>query len=129
MDQLAEIRRNFALLCYAHAEPLLAQIVPELRRVLGEEHPDTLVATADLSFVYTNQGKYPQAEPLATQLIEVRRRILGQEHPDTLTSMQMLARLACSGLPLRGIAWTGRGADRNVSDLKVACCRIGLSAV
>jgi tetratricopeptide (TPR) repeat protein len=61
------------------------------KRVLGEEHPDTLTSMANLASTYSNQGRWKEAEELEVQVIETRKRVLGQEHPDTLISMANLA--------------------------------------
>jgi tetratricopeptide (TPR) repeat protein len=63
------------------------------RRVLGQEHPETLSTINNLAGLYRDQGKYVLAEPLLTNLLEVRRRVLGPEHPDTLISMNNLGLL------------------------------------
>jgi tetratricopeptide (TPR) repeat protein len=61
------------------------------RRVLSDDHPDTLVSIRNLATVYHHQGKFGQAEPLYSKVLEVQRRVLGEQHPDTLQSMFDLA--------------------------------------
>jgi hypothetical protein len=61
------------------------------KRVLGQEHPDTLTSMANLASTYWDRGRRKEAEDLEVQVIETRKRVLGQEHPDTLTSMANLA--------------------------------------
>jgi eukaryotic-like serine/threonine-protein kinase len=63
------------------------------RRVLGPEHPDTLISMNNLALLYREQGRYGQAEPLFTKVLKVRRRVLGPEHPDTLDTINDLAEL------------------------------------
>jgi tetratricopeptide (TPR) repeat protein/predicted Ser/Thr protein kinase len=60
------------------------------RRVLGEEHPDTLTSMNNLGMMYQHQGRQAQAEALWVKVLEVRRRVLGEEHKDTLHSMNNL---------------------------------------
>ena len=60
-----------------------SQALENSRRVLGEEHPDTLKFMSGLAFVYLQQGRYEEAEPLSKKALEIRRRVLGEEHPDT----------------------------------------------
>lgn len=62
-----------------------------MRRVLSEEHPDTLRSMNNLATVYQARGKLAQAEPLYTQVLETQRRVLGPAHPDTQTGMNNLA--------------------------------------
>jgi tetratricopeptide (TPR) repeat protein len=61
------------------------------RKVLGEEHPETLDAMSNLALVYQEQGQLDKAELLDVQVLELSRRVLGEEHEDTLTSMNNLA--------------------------------------
>jgi hypothetical protein len=55
------------------------------RRVLGEEHPDTLTSADNLASSLWNHGKHAEAERISREVLGVRRRILGEEHPATLT--------------------------------------------
>ncbi|OCK96219.1 putative kinesin [Cenococcum geophilum 1.58] len=61
------------------------------KRVLGEEHPDTLTSMANLASTHRNQGRWKEAENLQAKELEICSRVLGEEHPDTLTSMGNLA--------------------------------------
>jgi Tfp pilus assembly protein PilF/predicted Ser/Thr protein kinase len=61
------------------------------RRVLGDEHPDTLQSMGLLADLQREQGRLPQAEALFTRILEIRRRKLGPEHRDTLASMSSVA--------------------------------------
>lgn len=68
---------------YAQAEALNLQTLEIRRRVLGPEHPDTLMSINNLAVVYFDEGKYAQAEALFSQTLEIMRRVLGPEHPAT----------------------------------------------
>jgi tetratricopeptide (TPR) repeat protein len=61
------------------------------RRVLGEEHPDTLWSGADLGYSLLSQGRYAEAATLFRQVLALRRKALGEEHRDTLISKDQLA--------------------------------------
>ncbi|KAN0117100.1 hypothetical protein V8E51_003077 [Hyaloscypha variabilis] len=76
---------------YNEAEPLFIEEIKRRKRVLGQEHPDTLTSIANLASTYRNQGHWKEAEDLGVQVMETRKRMLRQEHPDTLTSMANLA--------------------------------------
>ncbi len=67
------------------------QALTVARRVLGDEHPDTLTSMNNLAGVLRDQGALPEARHLHEQELTVQRRVLGDEHPDTLTSMNNLA--------------------------------------
>jgi len=60
------------------------------RRVLGEEHQDTLQSISNMGFLLLSQGKLAEAEPYVRNALEGRRRILGEDHPDTITSISNL---------------------------------------
>jgi tetratricopeptide (TPR) repeat protein len=69
---------------YAQSEALYSQTLEIKRRMLGPEHPDTLLSMNNLADVYSSQGKYAQAETLFSKTIKMSRRVLGSEHPLTL---------------------------------------------
>ena len=73
------------------AEKLQQQAVEIRKRLLGQEHPDTLTSMANLALTYWNQGRWKEAEELGVQVMETKKRVLGQEDPNTLTSMGNLA--------------------------------------
>jgi hypothetical protein len=94
--QRLDLARKCALtLCsdgrWEEAEELEVQVMETSLRVLGEEHPDTLLSIANLASTYWNQGRWKEAEELEVQVMETRKRVLGEEHPGTLTSMANLA--------------------------------------
>jgi hypothetical protein len=62
-----------------------------LRRILGEEHPDTLTAMNNLASSLSAQGDLQGARQLEEAVLRIMRRVLGEEHPHTLISMNNLA--------------------------------------
>ncbi|OCK75506.1 putative kinesin light chain, partial [Lepidopterella palustris CBS 459.81] len=76
---------------YSEAEASFLQVLEIRKKVLGQEHPDTLISMANLASTYGNQGRWKEAEELDVQIIETSSRVLGEEHPSTLTSMANLA--------------------------------------
>lgn len=67
-------------------------IVIEMRkRILGDKHPHTLLAMANLALTFWNQGRWKEAEALEIVVMEIRRQVLGERHPDTLSAMVNLA--------------------------------------
>jgi tetratricopeptide (TPR) repeat protein len=76
---------------WKEAEELDVKVFGARRRVLGEEHPDTITAMANLAETYWNQGRSKEAEELDIKVLEARRRVLGEEHPDTISAMGNLA--------------------------------------
>ena len=61
------------------------------KRVLGEEHPDTLARIANLALTFSHQGRWKEAEELQVMVMEMSKRVLGKEHPDTLARIANLA--------------------------------------
>ena len=76
---------------YNEAEMSFMQVMETRKRVLGAEHPHTLVSMGSLASTYRNQGRWKEAEELDIQVTEARKRVLGAEHPHTLISMGSLA--------------------------------------
>jgi len=81
---------------YPRAQSLLERAVDIRRRVLGPEHPDTLLSMNDLATNQYYDGHYNAAEKLYRETLDIERRVLGPEHPETLRSMDTLA-LALDG--------------------------------
>ena len=76
---------------YSESEELFVQVVETRKRVLGEEHPDTLKSIGNLASTFWSQGRWKEAEELDAQVLETRKRVLGDEHPSVLKSMANLA--------------------------------------
>ncbi|KAF2726855.1 HET-domain-containing protein, partial [Polyplosphaeria fusca] len=98
-----ELARKCAMALYndgrwTEAEQLDVQVMETRKRVLGDEHPDTLTSIANLASTYRNQG---------------RKRVLGDEHPDTLTSINNLA-----------FTFKGQGIYKKAIPLLEKCCRL-----
>ena len=49
------------------------------KRVLGEEHPNTLTSMGNLASTYRQQGRSKEAEELEVRVMETRKRVLGEE--------------------------------------------------
>ena len=84
---LEKERRN------AEAEKIYRQALDIQRRVVGPEHPDTLLTMDNLNNTVAEQGRYAEAEKLCRETLDIRRRVLGSEHRDTATSKYELAGL------------------------------------
>jgi Flp pilus assembly protein TadD len=64
---------------HAAARKLQEQVLEARRRVLGQEHPNTLTAMNNLAGMLWAQGDHAAARKLQEQVLEARRRVLGQE--------------------------------------------------
>jgi tetratricopeptide (TPR) repeat protein len=61
------------------------------RRVLGDDHPDTLTAMGNLAQTLYAMGDLVGARRYQEQTLDGLKRVLGDDHPDTLTAMGNLA--------------------------------------
>jgi tetratricopeptide (TPR) repeat protein len=78
------------------AEPHVIKNLAIYRRVLGDEHPSTLISIGKMGILLENQGKYEEAMPYFVEDLETSRRVLGDEHPDTLISINNMGFLVYS---------------------------------
>ncbi len=75
------------------AEPYLREALEVRRRVLGDEHPDTLGSINEMGMLLWWQGRKAEAEPYLREALEGRRRVLGEENPSTLRSIIVMGLL------------------------------------
>jgi hypothetical protein len=73
------------------ARDLHQDILARRRRVLGEDHPDTLRSANRLAIDLSNLGEHRAARDLNEDTLARRRRVLGGDHPSTLSSASNLA--------------------------------------
>ena len=78
---------------YPEAQQQLETALSLRRRLLGEDHPDTLASMGDLAVLYRDQSKRAQAESILAKVLNVQRRVLGADRPETLESAHELAQL------------------------------------
>ena len=76
---------------YSRAQSLVERGIEIQRRVLGPEHPNTLLSMYRLACILRDDGHLAEAEKLSQETLEVQRRVVGPEHPDTVRSMANLA--------------------------------------
>jgi tetratricopeptide (TPR) repeat protein len=76
---------------YHQALRLYEQTVTGFRRVLGEDHVDTLALMNNLATTRRALGDLKAARQLHEQTLAASRRVLGEDHPDTLTSVSNFA--------------------------------------
>ncbi|UKZ68974.1 uncharacterized protein TrAtP1_009993 [Trichoderma atroviride] len=76
---------------YQEAESFYDQVLELRTKVLGAEHPDTLLSKNNFANTLYSQRKYDKVEVIHRQILELRTKVLGAEHPDTLRSMTNIA--------------------------------------
>jgi hypothetical protein len=67
------------------------EVLEKRRRILGEEHLDTVTAMSNLANMLSDQGKLEEAAAMKMEVLGKRRRILDEEHLDTISAMNNLA--------------------------------------
>lgn len=82
------------------AERFYLESLETRRRMLGNDHADTLVSELKLAKLYIERGEPAAGEPLLLHAVGVRRRDNGEAHP------------APSTPPTTSRSSTGRSADR-----------------
>jgi hypothetical protein len=78
---------------YAPAQTLLQRVTETRERLLGPEHPDTLMTMNKLAEMLWAQGELASAKALQERVVETSRRVLGDEDADTLANMSNLAEI------------------------------------
>ncbi|MBO4257160.1 tetratricopeptide repeat protein [Streptomyces griseorubiginosus] len=73
------------------AIPLYERTLADSERVLGADHPDTLLSRNNLAGAYAQAGRIDDAITLLEQLVTDFERVLGPEHPHTLSARHNLA--------------------------------------
>ncbi|MFD4905227.1 tetratricopeptide repeat protein [Kitasatospora purpeofusca] len=66
-------------------------LTADAQRLLGDDHPNTLTARANLASSYARAGRTGEAIVLEEWVAADRERILGPDHPDTLSARGNLA--------------------------------------
>jgi Flp pilus assembly protein TadD len=76
----------------AAARKLEEQVLEARRRVLGEQHPDTLTAMNNLAILLFETGDREGALQLLRQSLLSHRKVLGENHPNTVSTAELLKR-------------------------------------
>jgi hypothetical protein len=66
-------------------------VMADSKRLLGDEHPDTLTARGNLAVSYRRAGRTDEAIGLLERVVADSKRLLGDEHSNTLTARQTLS--------------------------------------
>jgi len=69
---------------YHEARRLGEDTLTRQQRVLGKDHPDSLLSANYLAPALAELGEYKQAQQLIQDTLERRQRVFGDDHPDTL---------------------------------------------
>ncbi|KAJ7716785.1 hypothetical protein B0H16DRAFT_1701222 [Mycena metata] len=93
-DGVADFGRVFWKIHYSagkfkDAQGIAQQVLEKSQLLLGENHPDTLVAMGNLALIYSELGEFQKAKELL--VLEKYTKLLGEDHPETLIAMGNLA--------------------------------------
>jgi hypothetical protein len=75
---------------WKEAEDLEVQVLAIRERVLGQEHPDTLISMDRLASTLKSQGRDDEAAALMAQCVSLRKKKLGIGHSDAVASLEEL---------------------------------------
>ncbi|CCD51174.1 hypothetical protein BofuT4_P085360.1 [Botrytis cinerea T4] len=75
---------------WKEAEDLQVQVMETRKRVLGQEHPDTLTSMNNLALTWKGLGRDKEALKLMEECVLSLTRIIGTNHPNTLSSRAIL---------------------------------------
>ncbi|MBU8870134.1 MAG: serine/threonine-protein kinase [Gemmatimonadales bacterium] len=78
---------------YPLASPLQESALETNRRILGDEHPETLNSISYMGSLLRSMGKYDEALVYYQEALDGSRRVLGQEHQGTLASTNNMGAL------------------------------------
>jgi Tetratricopeptide repeat len=76
---------------YEEAVVMKREVVEKRKRILGDEHPKTISAEANLAITLGELGKREEAVVMKREVVEKRKPILGDGHPDTIRAMHNLS--------------------------------------
>jgi len=89
MNTIGEVYDDLGL--YDEARPLLEESVATLKRLRGDDHPETLQALSTLTLLKTHRGDYEGVEETLRFILAARRRRNGDDAPETLHAQRRLA--------------------------------------
>lgn len=76
---------------YKEGEELELQVLAGRKKILGDDHLDTLRVMGDLASTYATQGRFKEVEHLGLEVLAGRKKVLGDDHLDTLSAVGNLA--------------------------------------
>jgi hypothetical protein len=75
---------------WKEAEELQVQVMETRKRVLTDEHPDTLTSMHNLALTLQSQARHEEALALIERCFQSRQQVLGEQHHDTQSSLNTL---------------------------------------
>jgi hypothetical protein len=75
----------------AGAENLLRRALTGRERILGADHPSTLLCVSVMGLFFATQDRLEEAEKFLRQAYEGRKRVQGETHKETMLNKEDLA--------------------------------------
>ncbi|KAF2464786.1 uncharacterized protein BDR25DRAFT_319046 [Lindgomyces ingoldianus] len=72
------------------AAKMFREVLEKRKRILGDEHPDTISAMNNLASTLGDQGQLDEAAKMKREVLEKMTRIFGDEHPKTREATENL---------------------------------------
>jgi len=76
---------------FSDAVPIAREVLAIQEKILGKNHPRTVVTLNNLALLYKAMGDYSRAEPLYQRALAICEKTLGPNHHDTATTLNNLA--------------------------------------
>jgi hypothetical protein len=78
---------------HMRARRLQQRALEMMKRVLGEEHPNTLTSTVNLGLILLEAGENKIALGLLRKIFARQRKVIGDQHLDTIAIANLLTQL------------------------------------
>ena len=79
---------------YREAEAMYRRALAGRERILGPNHPDTLVTVYNLGALHFAKADYDLAKPLLLRALRGLESTFGTDHPSTIQCRELLAEIA-----------------------------------
>lgn len=89
---------------FNEAEVLNRTTLEKRERVLGSDHPSTLLSMGNLAYTWKMQGRDARAVELMKKCVLLQTRILGVDHPASKDNPQLLSEWQTRGLRRSALA-------------------------
>jgi hypothetical protein len=89
------------------------QVLEASKRILGDDHPDTLIREAILAMILWDRGRLDEAELLLVHTSQTSETVQGAEHSVTITRKRRLAHVRGKADHLGSQVCESRRSDDN----------------
>ena len=119
VGQVAALRQAIAdrymdLAMFAEALPLQESALATRRKVLGDDHIDTLSSINNMGVLLQWWGKLSEAEPYLRECLERKRRVLGDDHRETIAAIaNMGSQMIYLGKPMEAEPYYKEALERS----------------